>query len=178
MRQVVCHLCGIFPCNAAKAEIIAAHVSGFDIFLDRQIVDTVGPEFFRDLIWPEVGAYQFAVCGHIYAVKTRANDPGKGYEKMSYFIFPWFKKINKNKIKVKVLFNHNTENRNKIIKEVKKIDYKTLPKNFTTPTQFFIYGDKTGILIWSEKPVCILIENIEITQGFLNYFDLMWNISN
>ena len=102
---------------------------------------------------------------------------GKGYSKMDYSIFPWFKKINSQTLQLDVLFNYDSINRDKIINEVKNISYRILPKHFTTPTQLFIYGNKTGILIWSEEPLCILIENKEITKGFLEYFKLMWKIS-
>lgn len=102
---------------------------------------------------------------------------GKGYSKMNYYIFPWFKKINSQKIKLDVLFNYDSINKEKIIKETKDISYKILPKHFTTPTQIFIYGNKTGILIWSEVPLCVLIENKDITKGFIEYFKLMWEIA-
>ena len=93
---------------------------------------------------------------------------------MRFFIFPWFKQLNKNKIQVRILFNYHSKEKEKIINEINKLKYKILPKDFHSATQFFIYGKKTGILIWAETPLCILIDNSEITEGFLDYFNFMW----
>ncbi len=102
---------------------------------------------------------------------------GEGYSKMGFFIFPWFKKLNQQKKPIRVLFNPNVKNKGQIIKEISKIRYRTLPMNFSSATQLFIYGYKTGILIWSENPLCMLINNKEITLGFKKHFEALWKIA-
>lgn len=100
----------------------------------------------------------------------------KGYSQMGFFIFPWFKRLNKEKINLKILFNYNSPQRNLIIKSVKKLKYKILPESFNSETQFFIYGNKTSILIWSPIPLCVLINNSQITKGFIQHFKLVWQM--
>ncbi len=102
---------------------------------------------------------------------------GKAYSKLKYFIHPWTKKINKSNIRFKVLWNHDAVNKNMFTKKIKKTTSRTLPKNISTPTQIFIYGNKSAIVIWSQEPTAILIENKEITKGFKQYFEFMWNLS-
>lgn len=53
-----------------------------------------------------------------------------------------------------------------------------LPKNFVTQTQIFIAGDKSAIVIWSEKPLGIMIIDKEISKGFKAYFEFLWRLSN
>ena len=40
-----------------------------------------------------------------------------------------------------------------------------------------IYGDKTAIILWAKVPVAIVIKHPEITQGYKNYFELLWEIA-
>ena len=102
---------------------------------------------------------------------------GKAYTKLSYFIHSWNKKISKLSINMKVLWNYDAINKEGFIKELKKTESKILPRNFSTPTQIFIYGEKSAILIWSEEPLCVLIKSKEIATGFKKYFDFMWKLS-
>jgi len=101
---------------------------------------------------------------------------GKAYARLKLFIHSWFRGMNESKIKIKVLWNFDALNKKEFTNEL-KMETKTLPKNFSTPTQIFIYGGKSGVVIWSETPLCILIKNKEITNGFKKYFDFMWKFS-
>lgn len=101
---------------------------------------------------------------------------GKAYTHLKYFMPSWIKKMNKLKIKIKALWNFDAINKKEFTKSL-KMDSKTLPEKFSTPTQIFIYGDKSGIIVWSETPLCILIKNKEISNGFRKYFDFMWKFS-
>lgn len=103
---------------------------------------------------------------------------GKAYSKLKFFILSWIKKISKLKITIKILWNFNAENKKEFSEMITKD--KILPENFATPTQIFIYGEKSAIVIWleePEEPLCILINNREIADGFKKYFDLMWKFS-
>lgn len=102
---------------------------------------------------------------------------GKGFDKTGFYIYSWFKKINEQKINISVLFNHDANIKN-ILKETTNINCSFLPKEFTTPTQLFIYGNKTGIVMWSQRPLAIVIENEEITKGFEQYYNFLEKISS
>lgn len=101
---------------------------------------------------------------------------GKAYTRLKYFIHPWNKKMNKLRIHIYVLWNSDSINRGDFIRELKSKN-KILPKNFLTPTQIFIYGDKSAIVMWSGEPLSILIKSKEVTEGFKKYFNFMWKIS-
>lgn len=102
---------------------------------------------------------------------------GKSYTQLKYFIHSWNRRINELNIKIKVLWNYDAINKQEFVKEVKRSENKTLPKNFSTPTQIFIYGDKSAIVVWSEEPLCVLIKSKEAAKGFKKYFDFMWTLS-
>jgi HTH-type transcriptional regulator, sugar sensing transcriptional regulator len=102
---------------------------------------------------------------------------GKSFFHLKFFMLSWTKRINQLNLKIKVLWNNNTQNKEEF-KNLKNVESKTLPKNFSTPTQLFLYGEKSAILIWSEEPLCILIKSKEISLGFKKYFDFMWKFSN
>jgi len=40
-----------------------------------------------------------------------------------------------------------------------------------------IYGDKVAIIIWTDEPEAVVIENAEAAKGYKSYFDLMWKNS-
>lgn len=99
---------------------------------------------------------------------------GKAYPTLPYYMKSWDSRLNKNKTKVKVLLNANGDK--EPYKNYKYGEIKILPKNFSTPTQIFIYGSKSAVAIWSEEPIAILIKGTKITNGFRKYFDFLWKI--
>ncbi len=99
---------------------------------------------------------------------------GKAYSKIPNYMKIWEKKINNDHVKVRVLINHGINKG--LYKNYKYGEIRTLPKDFITPTQIFIYGNKSAIAIWSEEPLSILITSNEITEGFLKYSDFLWKI--
>ena len=87
----------------------------------------------------------------------------------------WYMELNKNKIRVKVLLNPDVDKtpyHNYTFGEIK-----TLPLNFSTPTQIFIYGNKSVVAIWSEEPIAVQIISDEITAGFQKYYEFLWKIA-
>jgi hypothetical protein len=98
---------------------------------------------------------------------------GKVFEKLKYYAYPWCKQMKK---KIEVLFNHDAKIE-KLKEEAHNLHYAFLPKEFTSPTQFFLYGSKTGIVIMSENPMAIVIDNKEITKGFEKYYTFLRSMS-
>ncbi len=96
---------------------------------------------------------------------------GRAYLRMKLYMESWDKRINNSGIKVRVLLNSDA------IKEpyqnYKYGEIKILQNTFS-PTQIFIYGNKTAIAIWSDEPIAALITSNEITKGFKKYFGFLW----
>ena len=99
---------------------------------------------------------------------------GKAYPRLPFYMKNWDTMINQTKIKVKVLLNSDGDKNP--YQRYKYGEVKILPKNFSTPTQIFIYGNKSAVAIWSEEPIAILITSNEITNGFRKYFEFLWKL--
>ena len=40
-----------------------------------------------------------------------------------------------------------------------------------------IYGDKIAIIVWTEEPEGIIIENAAAAKAYRSYFDVLWNVA-
>lgn len=86
-------------------------------------------------------------------------------------------RINK-KIKHKIIFSEQVPKKH--IEKSRKYKYtqvKTISPEFNTPAVFNLYSNKIAIILWSEDPIAIVIENQEIANSFKQYFNLIWKIS-
>jgi sugar-specific transcriptional regulator TrmB len=99
---------------------------------------------------------------------------GKAYSRLPFYMKSWDAKINHAKIKVNVLLNFDANSNP--YKNYKYGEIKILPRSFSTPTQIFIYGNKSAVAIWSEEPIAILVTSDEITNGFKKYFKFLWRV--
>jgi len=53
--------------------------------------------------------------------------------------------------------------------------YRYLPKGIVTPSCVFIFNDKVAtVIITPEQKVCFLVQNKEVSNSYLAYFDLLW----
>ncbi|MFA6023359.1 MAG: helix-turn-helix domain-containing protein [Candidatus Pacearchaeota archaeon] len=53
--------------------------------------------------------------------------------------------------------------------------YRYLDKVDESPAVTNIYGDKIAIIIWTDEPEGIIIENSAAAKAYKAYFDVMWN---
>src|SRR3989338_2156265 len=58
--------------------------------------------------------------------------------------------------------------------DTKTTEYKYLPNIAESPAVTNIYGDKIAILIWTDEPEGILIENDAAAKAYKSYFDILW----
>ncbi len=56
-------------------------------------------------------------------------------------------------------------------------NHKYLPNISESPAVTNIYGDKIAILIWTDEPEGIIIENAAAARAYKSYFDFMWKNS-
>jgi len=57
----------------------------------------------------------------------------------------------------------------------KTTSYKYIPDIKASPAVTNIYGNKIAILIWTDEPEGIIIENAAAAEAYKSYFDFMWN---
>ena len=53
-------------------------------------------------------------------------------------------------------------------------DHRYLPNISESPAVTNIYGDKIAIIIWTDEPEGIIIENAAAAKAYKSYFDFMW----
>lgn len=59
----------------------------------------------------------------------------------------------------------------------KNIELKYMPKEFVSPATTYLYSDKVAFIIWSkETPMAIMVENKNLYESFLNYFNMLWKV--
>ena len=59
----------------------------------------------------------------------------------------------------------------------KTTEYRSLSNVSESPAVTNIYGDKVAIIIWTEEPEGIIIENPATAKAYKSYFDVMWKIA-
>jgi HTH-type transcriptional regulator, sugar sensing transcriptional regulator len=52
--------------------------------------------------------------------------------------------------------------------------HKYIPNIAESPAVTNIYGDKIAIIIWTDEPEAIIIENSAAAKAYKSYFDFMW----
>ena len=59
--------------------------------------------------------------------------------------------------------------------DVSAANHKYLPNISESPAVTNIYGDKIAILIWTDEPEGVIIENAAAAKAYKSYFDFIWN---
>jgi len=103
-------------------------------------------------------------------------------EKMLYYTQYFVKQLNKKKIKIRHLIREDTEVRKRwedhVVLPSKFTKVKFVPLKFKTNSVIDIYGDKVVIMIWSEPPEAVIIQNKSVAEIFRNYFEMLWKFKN
>ena len=97
---------------------------------------------------------------------------GKALQEMQFYFPQWHKKRQKLKISVKVIFNK--ELKSKEVTEMPLSTIKFLPKEYSSPSTLFIFGNYVVNLLWSDNPFAFLIKSKDIARSYNNYFNLIW----
>ncbi len=103
---------------------------------------------------------------------------GKAFEKIPFFIERVYSEmIKKQKLHVHTLANPEVNFKKELIRELLKMNKFLILPNSISPTQIFLTGNMVGIMVWSDEPVVIQINDSEIAKGFHKYYKLMKSIS-
>jgi len=52
-----------------------------------------------------------------------------------------------------------------------------LPEKYSSHATTIIYGDRVGIIFFSDPFLAIRIKSKQLADTYRNYFDLMWEVS-
>lgn len=61
--------------------------------------------------------------------------------------------------------------------DIKLSEHRYVPNVTESSADTDIYGDKIAIIIWTDEPEAIVIENPSAAKAYKSYFDFMWNHS-
>src|SRR3989338_5437016 len=97
---------------------------------------------------------------------------GQFTERMPEFALQFERMKKETRIKTKLLFR----------KGRKELDSKTSEYRFLENVRDFppvinIYGDKIAIIVWTDEPEGIIIENAAAAKAYRSYFELMWKVA-
>jgi HTH-type transcriptional regulator, sugar sensing transcriptional regulator len=76
--------------------------------------------------------------------------------------------------KEKKLHTKNLIRKNRTELDNKTTEYRDAPGITESPAVTNIYGDKIAIIIWTDEPEAIVIENAAAAKAYKSYFDFMW----
>jgi len=93
---------------------------------------------------------------------------------LKFYFTHYLKKLEKSKINMKVIFNYDDT---KKPFEWKFAEVKYIPKEYKSPTETTIYGNKVVIFILTEEPRAVLIKSKTTAEAYKNYFNLLWKIA-
>ena len=91
----------------------------------------------------------------------------------AYFVH-WNKRRIEKGIGMRIAFSKDMIDQ---VKETAKelVEYKVVPKEFTTPAVINIFGSTVAIILWIDEPLAFVIENDEAAKSFRQYFEVLWN---
>lgn len=62
--------------------------------------------------------------------------------------------------------------------EISKVaKWRVLPKEFSSPFHYEVYGDKVAIINWDAPITTIIVKNKEMVNSFKAYFDSLWKVA-
>jgi HTH-type transcriptional regulator, sugar sensing transcriptional regulator len=96
-------------------------------------------------------------------------DEGQFITRMKTFQEQFDRIRSEKKFKTKLIINKRPKHLQPVESKFKYYD------EFTeSPAVTNIYGDKVAIIIWTDEPEAIIIENAAVAKSFKNYFDILW----
>lgn len=94
---------------------------------------------------------------------------------INHYLKIFHKKRIKAKIKDKIILNKSKIQRAKKLSKLPYTEVRIMEREFDSPLAINVYANKVGMLLFTETPLAILIEDNEIANSFKKYFKLLWN---
>jgi sugar-specific transcriptional regulator TrmB len=113
---------------------------------------------FLDIIRTGVDTYAFGSEGQLG-------------DRMPDFAYQFIRMQNEKKIHTKLI---QRKSRGKEVRS-KYSEHRYLPSLAESPAVTNIYGNKVAIIIWTDDPEAIIIENAAAAKAYKSYFDVMWS---
>ncbi|MFH0836396.1 MAG: helix-turn-helix domain-containing protein [Candidatus Micrarchaeota archaeon] len=95
---------------------------------------------------------------------------GQVEESMPLFARKFIPLLQKKKIPVRSIIREGRP-----MKQAKYRQVKRIPMRAKSPVVTNVYGNKIAIILWSDPPEAILIENKKAADAYKEFFDFMWD---
>lgn len=95
------------------------------------------------------------------------------FDVLQYYMPQFMQKRAKLGIKMHVIYSEAARPK-KVEGELLEVRY--VPEEYKLPLSIAVYGTHSNIIVYSESPVAMHIENKETAQSFMQYFNLMWKL--
>jgi HTH-type transcriptional regulator, sugar sensing transcriptional regulator len=96
-------------------------------------------------------------------------------ERMPVFAQIFVARKDKKKLRARILIRRGLKGRRKKMSKYTRARY--VPSDVMSPANINVYSNKVAILVWSEIPEAIIIDNAGVAATFKSYFELMWKIA-
>lgn len=96
----------------------------------------------------------------------------KYFSEIEIFVIQWLRKIERAKIKGRLLCPANQN-----FKVANTEEYRILPNELISGVSTWTYGNKTALFIWSEPFFVVLIDNEAVTSNNKKTFEYLWKIA-
>ena len=93
-------------------------------------------------------------------------------ERMPVFAEIFVARKDKKKLRTKILIRKGIAGRQKKMSQFTRARY--VPSSVISPANINVYENKVAIILWSEIPEAIIIDNKNAAAAFRSYFEFMW----
>ncbi len=94
----------------------------------------------------------------------------------NYFDEQFCQKLDRKGVKMSVILDERAEQLMRLQK-YPTVSIRSMSKEYMSPAEVDVWGDKAAIILWGKKPMAIVINNKQIAQSFTRYFELLWGIA-
>lgn len=103
---------------------------------------------------------------------TFLGEAEKYFSEIEIFVIQWLRKVEAKKVHGKLLCSKDQK-----FKIARTEKYKLLSHDLIPEISVWTYGNKTALMIFSDPPYAILINNKQVTSGNKKTFDYFWTIA-
>lgn len=97
------------------------------------------------------------------------------------FIRQYLEWFHKRRVRLKIvdrlILNEREKERASRLSRMPCTHVRVMRDEFDTPLAINVYANKVGMLIFSDNPIAILIEDRSVANSFKNYFELLWKMA-
>ncbi len=100
--------------------------------------------------------------------------PKEATKTLGAYFQEWHQRRIKKGVKCKLIFNKGAEERAKQREKTPLTEVKLMPSNIITPAIIDIGKDYVATILFSERPLCVVIKNKKIAESYIQYFNILW----